>query len=90
MKFALRRGISTSGYEELKLNKLRRFDDVTIKDSRLREDYGLLIIGIIGADDEVTLNPDPKSVLRLTDTVMILGEKKEKLRVFEEAEMELD
>ena len=89
MKFALRRGISTSGYEELKLNKLRRFDDVTIKDSRLREDYGLLIIGIIGADDEVTLNPDPKSVLKLTDTVMILGEK-EKLRVFEEAEVELD
>jgi len=78
------------GIEELKLKKLRRFDSVTIKNSHLREDYGLLIIGIIGADDEVTLNPDPKRVLRLTDTVMILGEKKEKLRVFEEAEMELD
>ncbi|MDP6455964.1 MAG: NAD-binding protein [Candidatus Marinimicrobia bacterium] len=77
------------GIEELKLDRIRRFDGITIKDAHLREEYGLLIVGIIGADDEVTLNPDPKSILRHSDTVMILGEK-DKLRKFEEAEVEVD
>ncbi|NOZ75704.1 MAG: hypothetical protein GXO90_10115 [FCB group bacterium] len=44
-----------------------------IKDSRLREDYRLIIVGVIQPDGEVDLNPDPHTVLTFGQTILIIG-----------------
>ena len=62
--------------DEISLNKLDRYDGIMIKDSRLREDYGLMIIGIIKEKGDNMISPDPHTVLNISDTILIMGSKK--------------
>lgn len=68
--------------DEIDLSKINRYDGVLIKDSGLREEYNLMVVGIVEEDGAVRLNPNPDSVLRHTQTVMLIGEKEnlEKLK----------
>ncbi|NOZ75152.1 MAG: potassium channel protein [FCB group bacterium] len=59
--------------EQFKLEDMARLDGIMIKDSRLREDYRLIIVGVIQPDGEVDLNPDPHTVLTFGQTILIIG-----------------
>ena len=63
------------GIDEINLSKLEQFDGMMIKDCRLREDYELLIVGLINANGHVIVNPDSKQVLNRDQTIMVIGKK---------------
>lgn len=67
--------------DEIHLESIDQYDGIMIKDSNLREDYNLIIVGVINAEGETILNPDPHTVLELSHTVMLIGGK-EKLHQF--------
>ena len=46
-----------------------------IKDCRLREDYELLIVGLINANGSVIVNPGSELVLNRDQTIMVIGKK---------------
>ena len=63
--------------DEIHLESIDRYDGIMIKDSKLREDYNLIIVGIINENGETLLNPDPHTVLHLKQTVMLIGAKEQ-------------
>ncbi len=69
------------GIDEIKLSEFEKYDGIMIKDSQLREEYGLLIIGIIEKNGEVIVNPGSDHILHRDQTIMIIG-KKENLQEF--------
>ena len=69
--------------DEISLNKLERYHGISIKNSKMREDYELIIIGIINNNGENLVNPDPHTTLNKTDTILVTG-KKENLIKFKE------
>ena len=48
-----------------------------IKDSKMREDYGLIIIGIIDNKGANLINPDPHTILNKSDAILVTGGKKD-------------
>jgi voltage-gated potassium channel len=61
--------------DEIKVSDIDQYDGIMIKDSRIREEYNLVIVGIIEADGQVTLNPDPHKILRDDQIIMVIGAK---------------
>jgi K+/H+ antiporter YhaU regulatory subunit KhtT len=47
---------------------------VLLKDSNIREDYDVMVVGIINSAGETSINPEPGTVLNTTDTVLLMGE----------------
>jgi K+/H+ antiporter YhaU regulatory subunit KhtT len=46
-----------------------------IKDCRLREEYELLIVGIIDEAGNLSVNPGSEQVLHRDQTIMVIGTK---------------
>ena len=46
----------------------------------MREDYGLIIIGIINNNGENLINPDPHTTLKSSDTILVTGTKEDLIR----------
>ena len=63
------------GIDEINLSELDQFDGMMIKDCRLREDYELLIVGLINANGSVIVNPGSELVLNRDQTIMVIGKK---------------
>jgi voltage-gated potassium channel len=63
------------GIDEINLSELDQFDGMMIKDCRLREDYELLIVGLINANGSVIVNPGSELVLNTDQTIMVIGKK---------------
>ena len=63
------------GIDEINLSELDQFDGMMIKDCRLREDYELLIVGLINANGSVIVNPGSELVLNIDQTIMVIGKK---------------
>ena len=61
--------------DEFKLKDIDRYDGIMIKDSKFREDYNLVIVGLIDEHKKSTLNPDPHTILNVNQTIIILGSK---------------
>lgn len=66
--------------EEINLATIIQFHGVTIRDSNIRENYQLLIVGIIDGEGETSLNPDPDYKMTIADTLLLLGKKESLLR----------
>ena len=66
--------------DEISLEHLDKFDGVKIKDTKLREEFNVLIIGIIKDNGEASMNPDPDTILTSLDTVLIMGDTDKLLR----------
>ena len=66
--------------DELSLKKIEPYHGVMIKDSKMREDYGLIIIGIINNNGENLINPDPHMTLKSSDTILVTGTKEDLIR----------
>jgi voltage-gated potassium channel len=60
--------------DEISLKNLDRFDGILIKDSKIREDYDVTIIGIIRNTGESLINPEPDTILNTSDTILLIGE----------------
>jgi len=61
--------------DEIALSKLSAYHNTMIKESKLREDYNLIIVGIVDENGQSIINPAPDTVLLNNQTIMILGDK---------------
>jgi len=66
--------------EEINLKTITQFHVVTIRESNIRENFQLLIVGIFDDEGETTLNPDPDYTMSKDNTLLLLGEKESLLR----------
>ena len=67
--------------EEINVRKSSKFIGVSLKDSGIRQDLGLIIVSIKKLSGDMEFNPSSESKIELGDTVLALGEKKNLLRL---------
>ena len=60
--------------DEISLKNLDRYDGILIKNSKIREDYDVTIIGIIRNTGESIIKPEPDTILNTSDTILLIGE----------------
>ena len=60
--------------DEISLKNLNQYDGVPIKESKLREEFDVMIVGIIKSTGESIINPNPDTILNTTDTVLLMGD----------------
>ena len=70
--------------EEIKVINLDGYEGIPIRNSRLREDFQILIAGLIDENGEMVFNPEPEIALKDSHTLMLMGEK-ENLARFKDA-----
>ena len=70
--------------DEIRLNNLDKLHGIQIKDSNIREDYNLIIVGLINGDGSYEINPNPDTTLNEHHTLMLMGQK-EKLDLYKES-----
>ena len=63
--------------DELSLKIIEAYHGIMIKDSKMREDNGLIIIGIIDRKGSNSINPDPNTILNRSDTILVTGNKED-------------
>ena len=62
--------------DEISLKNMVKYEGVLLRDSKIREEYDIMIVGIIKNTGESIINPEPDTVLNTTDTVLLMGEVK--------------
>tara|TARA_B100000408_G_scaffold117701_1_gene95906 strand:+ start:600 stop:1478 length:879 start_codon:yes stop_codon:yes gene_type:complete len=60
--------------DEISLKDLNQYDGVLIKDSNIREEFDVMIIGIIKETGESIINPAPDTILSNKYTILLMGE----------------
>ena len=60
--------------DEISLKDLTRYDGILIKDSNIREEFDVIIVGIIKDTGESMVNPSPDTVLSSKYTILLMGE----------------
>lgn len=71
--------------EEIRVEYMDGYDGIPIRESRLREDFKILIAGLIDGSGEMIFNPDPATVLKDSYTLLLMGEKENLARFKEKA-----
>ncbi len=61
--------------DEMKIKNIPKYDGVSIKESGLREEFHVSVVGIVDEDGNVSINPKPDTVMQKSHTVMLIGEK---------------
>ena len=77
VSLSLSQGIVDLAIDEVNLTNLNSFHGVKIKDSTIREEFNLIIVGLVNGDGSYEINPDPELLLNADHTVMIMGQKRE-------------
>ncbi len=75
VSLSLSQDIVDLAIDEVNLANLNSFHGVKIKDSKIREEFNLIIVGLVNGDGSYEINPDPELQLSAEHTVMILGQK---------------
>jgi len=75
VSLSLSHGIVDLAIDEVNLTNLNSFHGVKIKDSTIREEFNLIIVGLVNGDGSYEINPDPELLLSADHTVMIMGKK---------------
>jgi len=75
VSLSLSQDIVDLAIDEVNLANLNSFHGVKIKDSKIREEFNLVIVGLVNGDGSYEINPDPELQLSAEHTVMILGQK---------------
>ena len=75
VSLSLKQGIVDLAIDEVNLTNLNSFHGVKIKDSTIREEFNLIIVGLVNGDGSYEINPDPELRLSAEHTVMIMGQK---------------
>ena len=60
--------------DEISLKDLNQYDGVLIKDSNIREEFDVMIVGIIKETGESIINPAPDTFLSNKYTILLMGE----------------
>ena len=60
--------------DEISLKDLNQYDGVLIKDSNIREEFDVMIVGIIKETGEPIINPAPDTILSNKYTILLMGE----------------
>ena len=60
--------------DEISLKDLNQYDGVLIKDSNIREEFDVMIVGIIKETGESIINPSPDTILSNKYTILLMGE----------------
>ncbi len=63
--------------DEVNLTNLNSFHGVKIKDSKIREEFNLIIVGLVNGDGSYDINPDPELQLTADHIVMVMGQKRQ-------------
>ena len=61
--------------EEIKVSALNSISGKAIRESGLREDYGILVAGLLNESGDVIVSPGPETVLSPDQTVILMGRK---------------
>jgi len=61
--------------DEISLESLTQFHGVTIKESKLREKFNLMIVGIIDSKGDSKINPAPETILNANSSILLMGNK---------------
>jgi voltage-gated potassium channel len=83
VSLSLSQDIVDLAIDEVNLANLNSFHGVKIKDSKIREEFNLIIVGLVNGDGRYEINPDPELQLSADHTVMIMGQK-EQLQQFKD------
>ena len=75
VSLSLSQDIVDLAIDEVNLANLNSFHGVKIKDLKIREEFNLIIIGLVNGDGSYEINPDPELQLSADHTVMIMGQK---------------
>jgi voltage-gated potassium channel len=75
VSLSLSQDIVDLAIDEVNLTNLNSFHGVKIKDSKIREEFNLIIVGLVNGDGSYEINPDPELQLSADHTVMIMGQK---------------
>jgi len=59
--------------DEISLENLTQYDGVHLIDTNIREDYDVMVVGIINSAGEANINPEPERVLNTSDTILLNG-----------------
>jgi len=77
VSLSLKQGVVDLAIDEVNLTNLNSFHGVKIKDSKIREEFNLIIVGLVNGDGSYEINPDPELQLSADHTVMIMGQKRQ-------------
>ena len=77
VSLSLSQGIVDLAIDEVNLTNLNSFHGVKIKNSKFREEFNLIIIGLVNGDASYEINPDPELQLSADHTIMIMGQKRQ-------------
>ena len=69
--------------DEISLKNCNEYNNVTINDSKIREDYDVNIVGIIKETGESIINPESDTVLNINDIILLIGEE-DKMNLFKD------
>ncbi len=69
--------------DEISLKNCKEYDNVTINDSKIRENYDVNIVGIIKDNGESIINPEPNTLLNTNDIILLIGDE-DKMSVFKQ------
>ena len=77
VSLSLSQDIVDLAIDEVNLANLNSFHGVKIKDSKIREEFNLIIVGLVNGDGSYEINPNPELLLSAEHTVMIMGQKRQ-------------
>ena len=60
--------------DEISFEGLTKYDGIKIKKSQIREEFDIIIVGIIKSTGESIINPSPETILSSKDLVLLMGE----------------
>ena len=69
--------------DEISLKHCKEYNNVTINESRIREDFDVNIVGIIKGTGESIINPEPNTLLNTNDIILLIGEE-DKMSLFKD------
>ena len=69
--------------DEISLNGVKKYDGITIKESGIRDKFGVSVVGIMSDDGHSIMNPTSNELLQSNQTIILIGEV-EKMDKFKE------
>ena len=77
VSLSIKQGIVDLAIDEANQTNLNSFHGVKIKDSKIREEFNLIIVGLVNGDGSYEINPDPELQLTADHIVMVMGQKRQ-------------
>ena len=60
--------------DEISLNNMSQYDGIALKDSKIKENFDIIVVGIIKSSGQTIINPNPDTILSSTDMILLMGE----------------